>query len=189
MLKLKLQYFGNLMRRANSLEKILMLGKIESRTRRGWQRDKMVGWHHRLNGHESEQAVEDDEGQESLVCCSPWGHKVLDTTEQLNTTQVENVNSQQSTRFLEHHLVTSPPTNQKELTSCSPNFAYKNFSLKTIGEFGSFEYKPPILLARPSNKPFSLQIPTLPSVWLHCVFNTLLRSPNFCLPFSCSPST
>ena len=54
----------------------------------------MVGWHHRLNGHESEQAPGDDEGQESLVCCSPWGHKVLDMTERLNTTQVENVNSQ-----------------------------------------------------------------------------------------------
>ena len=41
----------------------------------------MVGWHHRLNGHESEQAVEDGEGIGSLACCSPWGHKELDTTE------------------------------------------------------------------------------------------------------------
>ena len=48
MLKLKLQYFGHLMRRADSLEKTLMLGKIEGR-RRGRQR--MVGWHHRLSGH------------------------------------------------------------------------------------------------------------------------------------------
>ena len=46
--------------------------------------DKMVGWHHRLNGHEFEQAPGDGEGQGSLVCCSPWGHKELDTTEQLN---------------------------------------------------------------------------------------------------------
>ena len=53
MLKLKLQYFGHLMRRADSFEKTLMLGKIESRRKRGRQ-DEMVGWHHRLNGHEFE---------------------------------------------------------------------------------------------------------------------------------------
>ena len=52
-LKLKLQYFGYLMQRANSLEKTLMLGNIECRRRRGRQ-DEMVGWHHRLNGRESE---------------------------------------------------------------------------------------------------------------------------------------
>ena len=51
MLKLKLQYFGHLMGRTDSLEKTLMLGKIEGRSRRGQQEDKMVGWHHRLNGH------------------------------------------------------------------------------------------------------------------------------------------
>ena len=46
--------------------------------------DEMVGWHHQLDGHEFEQALGDDEGQESLACCSPWGHKELDTTELLN---------------------------------------------------------------------------------------------------------
>ena len=50
MLKLKLQYFGRLMRRADSLEKTLMLGKIGGRRRRGRQ-DEVVGWHHRLDGH------------------------------------------------------------------------------------------------------------------------------------------
>ena len=44
----------------------------------------MVGWHHRLSGHEFEQAPGDGEGQRSLVCCSPWDHKELDTTGQLN---------------------------------------------------------------------------------------------------------
>ena len=44
----------------------------------------MVGWHHQLNGNEFEQAPEDREGQGSLECCSPWDHKELDTTEQLN---------------------------------------------------------------------------------------------------------
>ena len=45
----------------------------------------MVEWHHQLHGHELEQALGDDEGQGSLVCCSPWGHKESDTTERLNT--------------------------------------------------------------------------------------------------------
>ena len=53
MLKLKLQYFGHLMRRVDSLEKILMLEKIEGRRRRGRQ-DEMVGWHHQLDKHEFE---------------------------------------------------------------------------------------------------------------------------------------
>ena len=52
MLKLKLQYFGHLMQRADSLEKTLMLGKIEGRRRRVMTEDEMVGWHHRVNGHE-----------------------------------------------------------------------------------------------------------------------------------------
>ena len=51
MLKLKLQYFGHMMQRADSLGKTLMLGKIEGRRRRGRQ-DQMVGWHYRLDGHE-----------------------------------------------------------------------------------------------------------------------------------------
>ena len=53
MLKLKLQYFGHLMKRVDSLEKTLMLGGIEGRKRRG-QQDEMAGWHHRLNGCEFE---------------------------------------------------------------------------------------------------------------------------------------
>ena len=47
--------------------------------------DEMVGWHHRLDGHEFEQAPGDGEEQGSLVCCSSWGHKESDTTEQLNS--------------------------------------------------------------------------------------------------------
>ena len=48
---------------------------------KGMTEDEMVGWHHQLNGHEFEQASGDGEGQESLTCCSPWGHKELDKTE------------------------------------------------------------------------------------------------------------
>ena len=62
--KLKLQYFGHLMGRANSLEKTLMLGKID--------------------GCKFVQTLGDSEGQGSLVCCSPWGCKEVDTTERLN---------------------------------------------------------------------------------------------------------
>ena len=71
MLKLKLQYFGYLMRRADSLEKTLMLGKGEARRKRGRQRTRWFGWHHRLNGHEFEQVLGDDEGQGTLVYS--WG--------------------------------------------------------------------------------------------------------------------
>ena len=81
MLKLNLQYFGHLMRRTDSLEKTLMLGKIKGGRRRGRQRIKMVGWHNQLNENEFEQAPRGGEGQGSLVCCSPWDHKELDTTE------------------------------------------------------------------------------------------------------------
>ena len=83
MLKLKLQYFGHLMQRADSFEKTLMLGKTEGRRRRG-QQDEMVGWHHRLNGHVFEWTLGVDNGQGGLVCCGSWGRKELDTTEQLN---------------------------------------------------------------------------------------------------------
>ena len=46
--------------------------------------DEMVGWHHRLDGHEFKQTPGDGERQESLACCSPWGHRESDTTEQPN---------------------------------------------------------------------------------------------------------
>ena len=49
--------------------------------------DEMVGWHHWLNGHEFEHALSVSDGQGNLACCSPWGHKESDTTEQLNWTE------------------------------------------------------------------------------------------------------
>ena len=54
-------------------------GKDRRQEEKGMTEDEMVGWHHRLNGHEFEQAPGDGEGQGSLACCSPWGHKELDT--------------------------------------------------------------------------------------------------------------
>ena len=83
MLKLNFQYFGHLMRRADSLEKTLMLGKTEGRRRRGWQ-DEMVEWHHQLSGHEFEYTPWDSERQGSLVCCNKWGCIESDMTDRLN---------------------------------------------------------------------------------------------------------
>ena len=89
MLMLKLQYFGHLMWRTDSLEKILMLKKIEDRRRRGMMtEDEMIGWHHWLYRHEFEQVLEVGDGQRRLACCSPWGCKELDTTEWLNWTDL-----------------------------------------------------------------------------------------------------
>ena len=76
MLKLKLQYFGHLIRRTDSSEKTLMLGKIEGRKRRGRTEDEMVEQHHQLNGHEFEQALGVGDGQGGLECCSPCGCRV-----------------------------------------------------------------------------------------------------------------
>ena len=82
MLKLKLQYFGHLMRRADSLEKTLMLGKIEGGKKRGQQR---MRW---LYGITDSRDMNLSKLWElvigSLACCSPWGRKALDTTERLN---------------------------------------------------------------------------------------------------------
>ena len=81
MLKLKLQYFGYLMRRTDSLLKDPDAGK-DSRWEEKWMTEaEMVGWHHFLNGHAFEQAPGVGDGQGSLVCCSPWGCKQSDMIE------------------------------------------------------------------------------------------------------------
>ena len=98
---LKLQYFGHLMWRADSLEKIQMLGKIEGRMRRGWPDKMAAGWHHQLNGHEFAKTPGDSEGQGSLECCSPWGHKELDETYWPN-------NNQQHTQLITSSALNSP---------------------------------------------------------------------------------
>ena len=72
------------MQRADLLEKTLMLGKFEGRRRRGPQRVRWLGGITDSMGHEFEQAPGDGEGQRSLVCCSPWGHKELNMTGQMS---------------------------------------------------------------------------------------------------------
>ena len=83
MLKLKLQYSGHLMRRTDSLEKTLMLGKIEGR-KRGRQRMRWLDGITDSMDMSSEQAPGVGDGQGGLACCSPRGRKELDTTERLN---------------------------------------------------------------------------------------------------------
>ena len=128
MRKLKLQYFGLLMRRADSLEKkirVFYSWKTEGMSRKGWQ-DEMAGWHHQLIAHESEQTPGSIEVQGSLTCCSPWGCKESDTTEGLN-----NMN------FLQHYWL--PPL--LSLFLCLPwphlNRTFENMpSLELSSTFG-----------------------------------------------------
>ena len=75
MLKLKLQYFGCMMERNDSLEKDPDSGKGGRQEEKGMTEDEMVGWHHRLNGHEFVQTLGDSERQGSLACCSTGCHK------------------------------------------------------------------------------------------------------------------
>ena len=84
MLKLKLQYFGHLKWRANSLGKNPDAGKNWKQEEKGMTEDETVGWHHWLSVYEFEQTLGDGEGQGNLACCSLWGCKELDVTEQLN---------------------------------------------------------------------------------------------------------
>ena len=71
MLKLKLQYFGYLMRRVDSFD----AGRDWGQEEKGMTEDEMVGWHHRLYGHEFEPVPRVGDGQRNLACCSPWGRR------------------------------------------------------------------------------------------------------------------
>ena len=86
MLKLKLQSFGHLMQRTDSLEKTLTLGKTEGRRRRGWQRTRWLDGITDLMDMSLSKLPEVGDRQGSLACCSPWSRKELDMTEQLNWT-------------------------------------------------------------------------------------------------------
>ena len=83
MLKLKLQHFGHLTWRVDSLEKTLMLGGIGGRR---WREQQRMRWHHWLDGHEFGWTPGAGDGQGGLACCKPWGRKESDSNKQLNWT-------------------------------------------------------------------------------------------------------
>ena len=83
MLKLKLQYFGHLIGRVDSLEKT-DAWRDWGQEEKGTTEDELGGWHHRLDGREFVRSPGVGEGQGGLACCNSWGHKESDTTEQLN---------------------------------------------------------------------------------------------------------
>ena len=89
-LMLKLQYFGHLVQRADSLEKTRMLGKTEGRRRRGQQRMRWLDGITHSRDMSLSKLWEDSEGQGRLVC-SPWGCKESDTTEQLKNNKLQMV--------------------------------------------------------------------------------------------------
>ena len=91
MLKLKLQYFGHVMRRTDSLERPWCWERLRQEEK-GVTEDEIVGWCHQLNGHEFEQTPGGGERQGSMACCSPWGCKELDTTEWLKNNKKNKPN-------------------------------------------------------------------------------------------------
>ena len=86
MLTLKVQYFGHLMWRVDSLEKT-HAGRDWGEEEKGTTEDEMAGWHHRFDGRGFGWTLGIGDGQGGLVCCNSWGHKESDTTEQLNWTE------------------------------------------------------------------------------------------------------
>ena len=92
MLKLKLQYFGHLMWKVDSLEKT-DAGRDEGQEEKGTTEEEMAGWHHWLDGHEFEWTPGVGDGQGGLVCCDSWGCKESDTTEWLNWTEIYSFSS------------------------------------------------------------------------------------------------
>ena len=81
---LYVNYFVHLMQKSRLIRKDPDAGKDRRQEKKGTTEDEMVGWHHRLDGHKSEQAPGVGDGQGGLACSSPWGPKEHDTTEQLN---------------------------------------------------------------------------------------------------------
>ena len=202
MLKLKLQYFGHLMWRVDSLEKTLMLGKIEGRMKRGQQR---MRWLEGINKHEFEWTPGVCDVQGSLAWCSPWGHKESDTTEQLNWTELKyyisfiNVSCGTHTTHILHivyHLLYNAlkyfycsfftDESQWGLMACPRRIASKQWGRDVNS--GSLALEPLLL---PPCSPSSL-IPVLwymstcfPDIWIYFIFSTLvarsLRISRICL--------
>ena len=151
MLKLKLQYFGHLMGRADSFEKTMMLGKIEGGRRRGTTKDKMVGWCHQLNEHGFGWTLGAGDGRGGLACCGSWGRKESDTTERLNWTECLY------TAFYVYNVHRGTFFNFTDFSNMQINKEIKTFSRKSQ----SFPRENSIVL-NPSN--------SKTSVWFHMLF-------------------
>ena len=89
MLKLKLQYFGHLMWRVDSIGKDSDAGRDWGQEEKGTTEDEMAGWHHQLNGCKFEWTPAVGDGQGGLACCDSWAHKETDKTEWLNWTELK----------------------------------------------------------------------------------------------------
>ena len=86
----------------------------------------MVGWHHQINGHEFEQTQGDSEGQERLVCCSPWGHKESDMTELLNNNNWNKLGPDGQYKFY------SVNVDYSKLKKEGPDVYMKHFTMKLL---------------------------------------------------------
>ena len=125
MLKLKLQYFGHLMRRADSFEKSLMLGKIEGGRRRAQQRMRWLdGITNLISGHGFEWTPGVSDGQEGLACCGSWGCKESDTTEQLNWTDTQTFKIS-TCRFIIKSVITDEVVVFFPTVLCEPEFSLR----------------------------------------------------------------
>ena len=103
MLKRKLQYFGHLMWRVDSLEKNPDAGRVWGQEEKGTTEGEMVGWHLWLDGHGFEQTPGVGDRQGGLECCDSWGHKESDTTERLNWTELNGTDSYYYKHLTEKH--------------------------------------------------------------------------------------
>ena len=93
----------------------------------------MVGWHHQLKGYEFVQTPGDGKGQRNLACCSPWGHKELDTTEHLNNNNNNNNNMLFRTEKVENHSLFSDLGKFQGVTLCSKNIRLAECVLLNTG--------------------------------------------------------
>ena len=123
MLKLKLQYFGHLMWRVDSLEKNSDAGRDWGQEEKGTTEDEMAGWHHWLDGRESEWTPGVGDGRGGLACSDSWGHKESDMTERLNWTEWMIL-------FCQNDIFSSIKTADNILRIVDDSFSYRFYWLK-----------------------------------------------------------
>ena len=110
-------------------------GKDWGREEKGTTEDEMVGWHHQHNGHGFEYTPGVGDGQGALACCSPWGRKELDTTEQLNWTELNLARTHQTAWKARQH-----PSSSLCLLPLTPSIAFLDDGIEIIKEQICFKY-------------------------------------------------